>query len=356
MDLYNTDYFKNWNNQDLNQNQNLKYNKSLSGWGAPLGDVPLAPSNIPPKKEIINEKYTPYDHYIPEIPKPGANWPGFGIPRAIAETGFRMKGGDYYSQKFPSREFNVGDQTYNQSGLGGYYHPDEVSNMQQFGGTGEGDPRVDQFGKNIVSFADDYEEGIEDWINKYGKRQSSDEKFKERQRLKNLQWNKILERRRGTQEKAQADAAARVGAERQAGAAANQMTQRREGRGGTHMSRSVGQGGLGISQAQAQQVSDANRAAGTGMGGWGLAEGGRIGYRNGEFVDEDVNIQGPNFDVNENVEMAEGKMPFDLRIEELMEKGMSYDDAYDIAAQEFQDLFAEGGENSFNQEGIASIV
>jgi hypothetical protein len=226
--------------------------------------------------------------------------------------------------------------------------------MQQFGGTGEGDPRVDQFGKNIVSFADDYEEGIEDWINKYGSRESKDVGFNKRRDAKIAMWNKIKDRRRGNKEKAQADAAARVAAERQAGAAANQMTQRREGRGGEHMSRSRDQGGLGISQAQAQQVSDANRAAG--MGGWRLAEGGRIGYQGGELVDEDVNIQGPGFDVNENVEMAEGKMPFDLRIEELMEKGMSYDDAYDIAAQEFQDLFAEGGENSFNQEGIASIV
>ena len=51
--------------------------------------------------------------------------------------------------------------------------------------------------------------------------------------------------------------------------------QRREGRGGTHMSRSRDQGGLGISQSQAQAVSDANREAG--MSGWGLAKGGRVG-------------------------------------------------------------------------------
>ena len=55
--------------------------------------------------------------------------------------------------------------------------------------------------------------------------------------------------------------------------------QRREGRGGDHMSRSVDQGGLGISQAQAQAVSDANREAG--MSGWRLAEGGRVGLNLG---------------------------------------------------------------------------
>jgi len=31
------------------------------------------------------------------------------------------------------------------------------------------------------------------------------------------------------------------------------------------------------------------------------AQGGRIGYRNGEFVDEDINVEGPGFDVNENL-------------------------------------------------------
>ena len=49
---------------------------------------------------------------------------------------------------------------------------------------------------------------------------------------------------------------------------------RRAGKGGSHMSRSRDQGGLGISSAQAQAVSDANAAAG--MSGWGLAEGGMI--------------------------------------------------------------------------------
>jgi hypothetical protein len=70
---------------------------------------------------------------------------------------------------------------------------------------------------------------------------------------------------------AQAEADARSAIERDR---ARTAPQRREGRGGDHMSRSVGQGGLGISQAQAQAVSDANREAG--MSGWGLADGGRV--------------------------------------------------------------------------------
>ena len=31
-------------------------------------------------------------------------------------------------------------------------------------------------------------------------------------------------------------------------------------------------------------------------------KGGRIGYRNGEFVEEDINIKGPGFDLNENID------------------------------------------------------
>ena len=58
--------------------------------------------------------------------------------------------------------------------------------------------------------------------------------------------------------------------------------QRREGRGATHMSRSIDQGGLGLTTAQAAAVSKANREAG--MSGWGLAEGGLIDfYKNGGF-------------------------------------------------------------------------
>jgi hypothetical protein len=83
-------------------------------------------------------------------------------------------------------------------------------------------------------------------------------------------------------EKVAADRQERIRNERAAASAANQMTQRRPGMGGSHMSRSVGQGGLGISASQAQAVSDANAAAG--MGGWNLAHGGRVGYNTGGRV------------------------------------------------------------------------
>ena len=123
--------------------------------------------------------------------------------------------------------------------------------------------------------------------------------------------------------------------------------------GGYHMSRPTSQGGLGISRQQAQAVSQANKDAGYSSWG-GLAQGGRAGYAGGELVDEDINIEGPGFDVNENIEMAE-KSPFEMRIDELMDTGMSWQEAYDVASEEFNQL-AEGPEESFSEEGIASIV
>ena len=52
-------------------------------------------------------------------------------------------------------------------------------------------------------------------------------------------------------------------------------------------------------------------------------------------------------------EMAEIS-PFEARIQELVDTGMSWQEAYTIAAQEFG--MAEGQEDSFSEEGIASLV
>ena len=115
----------------------------------------------------------------------------------------------------------------------------------------------------------------------------------------------------------------------------------------------------GATEARGQAFQDTGgkqgQVAGPGFGkGAYWAEGGRVGYRGGELVDEDVNIEGPGFDVNENIEMAE-KSPFEMRIDELMDEGMSWQEAYQIASEEFGQM-AEGPEESFSEEGIASIV
>jgi hypothetical protein len=95
-----------------------------------------------------------------------------------------------------------------------------------------------------------------------------------------------------------------------------------------------------------------------------MATGGRAGYNRGRVVNPG-GYQGDEFE-DENVlefmqdqgiphsEMAEGPSPFELRIEELMDEGMSWQEAYEIASQEF--ATAEGPEESFSEDGIASIV
>jgi len=97
-----------------------------------------------------------------------------------------------------------------------------------------------------------------------------------------------------------------------------------------------------------------------------MADGGRIGYNRGrvvnpggyageeEFEDEDVF----EFMRDQGVphgEMVEGPSPFDLRVEELMDEGMSWQEAYNIATEEFGRT-TEGPQDFFSEEGIASIV
>ena len=83
--------------------------------------------------------------------------------------------------------------------------------------------------------------------------------------------------------------------------------------------------GTGAQGPAGGQSSQGNYGGGRRDGPSGRkAYGGRAGFRNGEFVDEDINVQGPNFDFNENIEMAETS-PFEMRIQELI------DDRYVLA-------------------------
>ena len=54
------------------------------------------------------------------------------------------------------------------------------------------------------------------------------------------------------------------------------------------------------------------------------------------------------------MEMAEIS-PFEARVQELVDTGMSWQQAYQIAAQEFGEV-AEGQDESFSQEGLAGLV
>ena len=139
-------------------------------------------------------------------------------------------------------------------------------NLQSFFGSNDlgtmYDKSIGQTQKTIDNFANQWSNLKENDPYEYNKKlawhQNKLAKKKKEQDIFNANQKKITDQR--------------IAAERTAGAAANQATQRRAGRGGDHMSRSRDQGGLGISRSQAQAVSDANRNAG--MGGWGLKEGG----------------------------------------------------------------------------------
>ena len=188
------------------------------------------------------------------------------------------------------------------------------------------------------------------------------EKFKNIGVLKKWRENKAIKK----EERLQAE----IKAANDAAAAANVQYQRGADIGGGWHRKDTGAGRAEFTGPQGQKHEGySNTQAGYGLAAAenaSFAQGGRIGYNRGRVVNPG-GYQGDEFE-DENTlefmqdqgiphgEMAEGKMPFDLRIEELMSKGLSYEDAYDIAAQEFQDLFAEGQGDSFNQEGIASIV
>jgi hypothetical protein len=96
-----------------------------------------------------------------------------------------------------------------------------------------------------------------------------------------------------------------------------------------------------------------------GRGSYGpwMATGGRAGYANRGFVDEDINVEGPGFDVNENIEMASRGGEEDILeqlIAKYIEAGFPPDQAQAMAMQELQQMVAESGQGQ--GEGIASLV
>ena len=108
------------------------------------------------------------------------------------------------------------------------------------------------------------------WDEEYGDMNYTTDKMKQKQA-------RIKQQAIEYAQKVEADRQERIRNEKAAASAANQMTQR-DPTGGGASGRHMGN----ISQAQAGQVAAANAAAG--MGGWGLAYGGRVGYRKGGRV------------------------------------------------------------------------
>ena len=107
----------------------------------------------------------------------------------------------------------------------------------------------------------------------------------------------------------------------------------------------------GISQAQSRAARTDQR--GNVMSGWNLAEGGRAGYRQGLLVDEDVNIEGPGFDINENVMMASDPTInaelYGLYLDALDSNKIPADTTFEM----FKDLMTQA---QSQDQGIASMV
>ena len=117
-------------------------------------------------------------------------------------------------------------------------------------------------------------EMAQNWMDDYGDVEYSIGAIGDMKRKKQARMKQAAKQFRAQQEVQRQE---RIRNQRAAASAANQMTQR-DPTGGGASGRHMGN----ISQAQASQVAAANAAAG--MGGWGLAHGGRVGYNEGGRV------------------------------------------------------------------------
>ena len=86
----------------------------------------------------------------------------------------------------------------------------------------------------------------------------------------------------------------------------------------------------------------------------GAKDGGRIGYKWGEFVDEDINIEGPGFD--ENL-MASAVDPMDALNDMSMEI-FNGRQLHELTPEEYQMLIDMANEQAMGEQdqGIASLV
>jgi len=87
----------------------------------------------------------------------------------------------------------------------------------------------------------------------------------------------------------------------------------------------------------------------------GSAEGGRIGYADRGFVDEDINIEGPGFDVNENL-MASDPDMFDALND--MSMNIFGKGVHELTSEEYEMLveMATDQASAGQDQGLASLV
>ena len=337
--------------ETVTQGFGIPYTNALTGGGGGGGSPMSVGQNISDFQSAINKRQENLQNpskianfigdYIPQQ-RSVVDMMRSGVKDVRATKGLPFGIGALIARGLPDKYYQmpVGDQTFIQSQMG---YTDPGSNI------GNKDP----FGINVRSMFGNYADYVTEEADKLEKIVADQKKrgLTDTLQMKKLRYYKPLRMKRqniqsdvGLIEKGKAAAAEQHQAQQQ------QMEQDRQG-GQNPSAQSFRSAPGGLSQKQSREARGDPKGTG---GGWKWAEGGRIGYRNGEFVDENINVEGPNFDVNENVEMAEGPSPFEMRIDELMDEGLSWEEAYNIASQEFSS--AEGPEESLSQEGIASIV
>ena len=126
--------------------------------------------------------------------------------------------------------------------------------------------------------------------------------------------------------------------------------------GGHHLTRSQNQGGLGLTQKQAQSIAEANE----GLGGWKLAQGGRVGlYAGGdpEEAQQDLNIY--QFMQDQGVpygDMASAVDPMDALNDMSME--VFGKPLHQLTGEEYQMLIDMANDQAMAEqpEGLASLV
>ena len=118
-----------------------------------------------------------------------------------------------------------------------------------------------------------------------------------------------------------------------------------------------GRGGQGAFKEDVTSMRSAARSYTDAQGNTGYSrgrkDGGRIGYREGLLVDEDVNIEGPGFDINENVMMASDPTInaelYGLYLDALDSNKIPADTTFEM----FKDLMTQA---QSQDQGIASMV
>jgi len=246
--------------------------------------------------------------------------------------------------------------------------PQEVSNLQAVADAGYlGNQGQDVFGTNIVSQLGDYNEAMaknlgvfQDTVGKKEGIENLDELEKyylDRFGANSYIYNKLRHVRGMTgqpteiiQDKITTDV---IPTETTGGAITPGASERARQGGYNPSARSFRSAPGGLSQAQSRAAR--GDPTGTG-GGWKWAQGGRVGYRDGEFVDEDVNIAGPGFDVNENIEMASAPDPMDALND--MSMNIFGKPLHDLTPEEYDILIDMANDQAAigQGEGIASLV